>query len=87
MWGNLSFIFEFLVGLFLVYVPFMQTAISTRPVAIPHFMIPAFTYTILILVYDEMRKLLVRRGINRTMDPVKGTLIRYDGWTARNTYY
>lgn len=87
MWGNISFLFEFCLGLFLVYVPFMQIAISTRPIAIPHFMIPAITYTIMILLYDEMRKLLVRKGINRTVDPEKGTLMRYDGWVARNTYY
>jgi len=59
-WANVSFLFEFLLGLFLVYVPFMQIAISTRPIAIPHFMIPAVTYSIMILLYDEIRKLLVR---------------------------
>jgi hypothetical protein len=56
----MSFVFEFLIGLFLVYVPFMQIAISTRPIAIPHFMIPAVTYSVMILLYDEIRKLLVR---------------------------
>ena len=85
-WGNLSFIFELALSLTLVYVPFIQGAISTRPVAIPHFMIPVFTYGIMILLYDEIRKLFVRRGIKRTFTP-EGTIIKYDGWIARNTYY
>ena len=85
-WGNLSFLFELAIGLIIVYIPFIQRAISTRPVAIPHFMIPAFTFGILILLYDEIRKLFVRRGIKRTSTP-EGTIIKYDGWVARNTYY
>ncbi len=65
----------------------MQIAIYTRPVAIPHFMIPGVTYSILILIFDEMRKLLVRSGISRKIHPEKGAIMRYDGWVARNTYY
>ena len=59
-WGNLSFLFEFCVALILVYIPGVQFAISTRAISIPHFMIPAATFSLLILFYDEVRKLLVR---------------------------
>ena len=64
-WGNLSFLFELVLGVIIIYVPFIQTAISTRPVAIPHLMIPSFTYGILILLYDEIREYYVRKGIKR----------------------
>jgi magnesium-transporting ATPase (P-type) len=87
IYANLSFLFEICLGLFFVYVPFMNKGISTRPIAIPHFFIPAVTWAVLILIYDEMRKLLVRKGIRRVNDPEKGTMMMFDGWVARNTYY
>jgi len=77
---------EFLLAVLLVYVEAIQFAINTRPISIPHFMIPGVSYAILILFYDETRKLYVRRGMVRTSGP-EGTLIKFPGWIARNTYY
>jgi hypothetical protein len=85
-WGNLSFIFEFCIALILLYIPAIEFAISTRAIAIPHFMLPAVTFSILILFYDEIRKLYLRRGIKIDYQP-EGTKMSYPGWVARNTFY
>lgn len=86
MWGQLSFVFEFIVALVLLYIPAIEFAINTRAIAIPHFMIPAVTFSVLIFFYDEARKFFVRKGITRTTSP-DGTRIKYDGWIASNTCY
>jgi hypothetical protein len=86
-WANLSFLFEFILTLILVYIPGVQFAISTRAIAIPHFMIPALTYYFLIMMCDEIRRFYLRQGIRRVQHPTKGTMMLFDGWVARNTYY
>ena len=53
-------------------------------IAFPHFMVPAITWFCLILFYDEVRKIHVRRGIRK--DAKTGTTF-YDGWLARNTLW
>lgn len=85
-WGNWSFLFEFCVALILVYIPGVQFAISTRAIAIPHFLIPAGIFSAIIFLYDESRKLFVRMGVERISGP-KGTMFKYPGWVARNTFY
>jgi hypothetical protein len=77
---------EFCLALILVYVPGVQFAIATRAIAIPHFMIPAGIFSVIIFLYDESRKMFVRRGMDRTTGP-NGTMIKYPGWIARNTIY
>lgn len=52
--------------------------------AFPHFMVPGITWFCIILFYDEIRKIHVRRGIRK--DPKTGTTF-YDGWLARNTVW
>ena len=86
-WANLSFLFEFAIALILVYIPGVQFAIGTRAIAIPHFMIPALTYFFLIMMCDEIRRFYLRQGIRREQHPTKGTMMLFDGWVARNTYY
>lgn len=49
-------------------------------------MIPAFTFYILIVFEDEMRKVLLRKGMDTKSTP-EGTIVKYNGWIARNTYY
>ena len=85
-YGNISFAFETAIALILLYIPAIEFAISTRALAIPHFMIPAVTFSIMILFYDEARRLYLRRGIRRISGP-EGTVMFFDGWIARNTYY
>jgi len=87
LYANLSFIVEFAIALILVYIEPIEFAIGTRAIAIPHFMIPAATYFFLILMCDEIRRSFLRKGIRRESHPQKGTMMYFDGWIARNTYY
>jgi hypothetical protein len=86
IYGNLSFIFETLIGIILLYIPPIEFAINTRAIASPHFFVPGITYSLLIFFYDEGRKYYLRRGIKRDVKP-EGTKMTFPGWTARNTYY
>lgn len=73
---------EVAIGVITSYVYWIGIGIGTRPVAQPHFMVPAFTYFFLILLYDEVRKVFLRRGIHKEKGKVK-----IKGWIARNTFY
>jgi len=44
-----------------------------------HFMIPATPWFLMFIAYDEIRKLMIRRGMNK-----EGKLV---GWCAQNLYY
>lgn len=80
---NFSLFFETALLAFLLYVPPINVGLGTRPVACAHFMIPCFTYFLIIVFHDETRKVFLRRGI------VKGAKggIKLSGWMARNTYF
>jgi hypothetical protein len=70
-------------GIIVTYVPPINRALATRPIACPHFAIPAMSYFVIIFFFDETRKVFLRNGIDRS---VKGK-IRYKGWVARNTFW
>jgi hypothetical protein len=74
---------ETAIGIICSYVYWIGIGINTRPVAQPHFIVPAFSYFTLILLYDETRKYFLRKGIDKS---VKGK-VKYTGWIARNTFY
>lgn len=44
-----------------------------------HFMVPSVPFFVVILLYDEIRKIFLRKGIDD-----QGRKL---GWVARNTYY
>lgn len=51
--------------------------------AFPHFGVPVFPWVITLWLYDEMRKVWVRKGVVK-----KATgQTHFKGWVARNTYY
>lgn len=76
-------LFTVLFGLLLCYATPIAEAVGARPVACAHFAVPSMTFFTIILFYDEVRKFLVRSGIDKS---VKGK-VKLDGWFARNTYY
>ena len=82
---HLSFalITEIAVGALLAYVYFLNVAFNTRAIPPAYFAVPAFANFVKILFYDEMRKILVRRGTIIT----EAGRIKYVGWMARNTYW
>jgi hypothetical protein len=81
-YANYSLLFEAGVAIILTYVKGFNIGFLTRPLAFPHFAIPAMSYYVIIMLYDEIRKIFLRRGIVRP----KGKIL-FPGWIARNTYY
>ena len=80
--GNFGIFFETALVAFLLYVPFMNTALGTRAIPFPHFACPSFTYYVAIFFYDELRKIFLRNGMVREAGKLK-----LKGWIVQNTYY
>lgn len=78
--GNFGLLFETILIAVLCYFPWFNIPLGTRMVASPHFAVPVFPFFIIIFFYDEGRRFLLRKGIE------KGTN-RITGWVAQNTYY
>jgi sodium/potassium-transporting ATPase subunit alpha len=69
---NFGLMFETVLGCFLIYVPVMNMVFGTRPLHILHWF-PGIPWSILILLYDEMRKYQMRQYPR--------------GWLERFTYW
>jgi sodium/potassium-transporting ATPase subunit alpha len=84
--GNMIFglFFETALTAFLSYIPFLNLVLGTRAVALPHFGVPSFSFFVVILSYDELRKIYVRDGMKRERGSNR---VKLDGWVVRNTYY
>lgn len=80
--ANYGMLFETVLVIILSYVKGLEIALGGRAIACAHFAIPCFTYFTLEIMYDECRKIYVRRGI----DVVDGQT-KIKGWVARNTLY
>lgn len=66
---------ELVVGLGVAYVPPFNVALQSRMIPPQHFLIPAFPFSVLHYAYDEIRKLYVRRGLNKKTG-------KFTGWVA-----
>eukprot|EP00951_Prasinocladus_malaysianus_P022314 scaffold186521_cov43-Prasinocladus_malaysianus.AAC.1 len=64
---NFGLCFETVLGVLLVYLPFLNVAFGTRPLYILHWF-PAVPWSILIFVYDEVRKSIIRANPGGWMD-------------------
>jgi hypothetical protein len=82
--ANFGLFFETALLVFLIYIPWVGNFFGTRMLAFPHFMVPSLVWFTVIVLFDEVRKIHVRRGIRK--DPKTGTTF-YDGWFARNTIW
>lgn len=69
---NFSIFFETVVCLVVVYMPFSDVALGTRPLH-PRHLLPAIPFAYLIICYDELRKLWIRTFPT--------------GWIKQFTYY
>lgn len=58
---NGGLVFETIVGVFIVYVPFVREILQTASLGIRH-LIPALPFAVFIFAYDEIRKALMRHG-------------------------
>ncbi|EGD75712.1 sodium/potassium-transporting ATPase subunit alpha-B [Salpingoeca rosetta] len=76
---NFSLVFETCLALFLTYTPGMSSVFQTSPLEWQHFGFPAVSFSLLIFVYDETRRYLMRRyRRNNNNEP---------GWIQRETYW
>lgn len=69
---NSGVLFTIFIAILAVYCPGLNTFMQMAPVD-PIILLPAFPFGILIFVYDEIRKLIIRK--------------RPNGWVYRETYY
>lgn len=82
--ANFGLFFETALIVIIVYIPWIGNILGTRMLAFPHFMVPGLIWFTIIVFFDEVRKIHVRRGIRK--DSKTGTTF-YDGWFARNTIW
>ena len=75
---------ETLIIVCLCYIPFLNSALGTRMIAFPHFALPAFSFFMIIIIYEETRKVFVRRGMIISQETGR---IKCEGWFSRNTLY
>jgi len=80
--GNFGLFFETALVAILLYVPFLNVALGTRPIPFAHFAVPSFSFFVAIFFYDELRKIWLRNGMTREQGQLKLT-----GWIVQNTYY
>ena len=76
-------LFETALVALISYVEPFEVGLGSRAVACSHFAVPAFSFFMIVFFYDEVRKIYVRKGIDKSQ---KGK-VRYTGWIARNTHW
>lgn len=81
--ANFGLFFETALVALISYIPPVNHALGTRPIAFPHFAVPSFSFFSVIMAYDELRKIFLRKGITKT----RRGRAKYEGWVVRNTYY
>jgi len=83
MHANFGLFFETSLVALLCYVWFWNKALGTRQIAFPHFAVPSFSFFCVIMAYDELRKIFLRKGMVKS----RRGRTKYVGWVVRNTYY
>jgi len=83
MRANFGLFFETTLVALLCYVPIWNRALGTRQIAFPHFAVPSFSFFSVIMAYDELRKIYLRKGMVKS----RRGRTKYEGWVVRNTYY
>ena len=84
MQSNFGLFFETALVAAFSYIPFLNGPLGTRMIAFPHFAVPSMSFFMIILFYDETRKVFLRKGM--VVSRATGR-IKFDGWVVRNTYY
>ena len=79
---NKALVFETCLAIFLSYCPGMDSFFKTRPLQFVWWL-PALTFSVLIFIYDEVRKYFIRADREK-LDFVKTGQV---GWVERSTYY
>lgn len=83
---NFGLFFETLLAAWLCYWNYFTLALYTRPIRFTHWM-PGIPWSIMIFMYDEVRKYLMRATSPEVIDPDTKQVKREAGWIELNTYY
>ncbi|CAM9356690.1 unnamed protein product [Discosporangium mesarthrocarpum] len=83
---NFGLFFETLLAAWLAYCPPINVGLGTRNLRLVHWF-PAMPFSVIIFVYDEIRKYLMRTTSPEVIDKGTGQAKRVAGWLERNTYY
>jgi hypothetical protein len=81
--ANFALLFETALVALISYIKPLEIALGTRAVASAHFSVCCMAYFAIVFFFDESRKILLRKGVDKSQ---KGK-IRYPGWVARNTFW
>jgi sodium/potassium-transporting ATPase subunit alpha len=81
---NFGLVFETILGAFICYIPGIGDALGTRNIRALHWT-PAMPFSIVIFLYDEVRKYIMRRTSTERAQGKQ--IIREYGWLARQSYY
>ena len=60
--------------------------LGTQPIRFTHWM-PGVPWSMMIFMYDETRKSLMRATSPEVVDAVTGAVKRQAGWIEKSTYY
>jgi hypothetical protein len=89
---NFGLLFETILGAAVCFVPFLNIALQTRPLRLTHWF-PGMPFMVLIFLYDETRKYLMRSGglgippsVDK-VDEISGQVKKVYNWVGENTYY
>jgi sodium/potassium-transporting ATPase subunit alpha len=82
--ANFSFLYSFGLACVIIYIPWVGQVLGGRMLAFPHFMCPALAWFCIILFYDEVRKVIARRGIRKD---AKTGITYYENWVSRNALW
>jgi len=83
---NFGLFFETILAAYFCYIIPIGQQLGTRPIRFTHWL-PGLPWSILIFVYDEARKALMRHTSPTTVDAATGRIDRQAGWIERMTYY
>jgi sodium/potassium-transporting ATPase subunit alpha len=82
---NFGLFFETLLAAWLCYGGIFEV-LGTQPIRFTHWM-PGIPWSMMIFMYDETRKYLMRATSPETSDPITGAIKRQAGWIEKATYY
>jgi sodium/potassium-transporting ATPase subunit alpha len=83
---NFGLFFETLLAAWMCYCPPINVGLGTRNIRFTHWM-PGMPWSMLIFIYDEIRKYLMRSTSPEIVDKATGQVTRKQGWLEAFTYY
>ncbi|KAL0584985.1 hypothetical protein ABG067_005122 [Albugo candida] len=83
---NFGLMFELMLCTVVSYAGFIHTIFGTQSMRLVHWF-PALPFSIFIVIFDEVRKYMMRITSRGKIDKATGRMVRFPGWLETNTYY